>query len=396
MLPRVKINYLNGLLGTVSESEDGLLALVNNGAAVAQTFALETPYTLTSYDDLTALGITSSNNPAIEKMVREFYEEPNLDVGTKVVIIAYANTETMSTLCDPTTGKLKTFISSQNGKIRGLVIGRNPASGYNPVTTDGLDADVFTAMPKAQALAEWAANTLFAPIFIVLEGRALVSASALKDISSGTCNRVMIFIGDTVSDSDNAAIGALAGRIAAIPVQRSIARVKDGPLYPSTMYIGTTLVENAISDITTINDKGYVSIRSFVGKIGYYFTDDKMAVAATDDYARLANRRVIDKAARIVYKTMINELNDEIEINSDGTMQPGIIKHIQEECNDAIDSEMTAYGNLSAKEGESGSVCFIDASQNVLSTSQIEITLKVKPFGYAKDIIVNLGFEVTT
>ena len=31
-------------------------------------------------------------------------------------------------------------------------------------------------------------------------------------------------------------------------------------------------------------------------------------------------------------------------------------------------------------------------TQNVLSTSKVEGTLKVRPFGYARDIIVNIGF----
>lgn len=39
-LPRVKINYLNGLLGTAPENQDGLLMLAVLGAAsVSTTFA---------------------------------------------------------------------------------------------------------------------------------------------------------------------------------------------------------------------------------------------------------------------------------------------------------------------------------------------------------------------
>lgn len=393
-LPKIKINYLNGLLGTVAESEDGLLALVTNGIAVSTTFVLGTPYTIYRYSALADLGVTAENNPALEKMVREFYQEA--PEGTKVIILAYADTKTMSDLCDVTTGELKTFLTAQNGAIRGIVLGRQPSVGYTPVTTDGLDSDVFAALPKAQALADYAKETLNAPLFVILEGRSFVSASTLKTLATETKNKAMIFIGDTVVSSDDAAIGILAGRIASIPVQRNIGRVKDGALSPSAMYIGSKLVENAIEDATTINDKGYVTLRSFVGKTGYFFTDDRMACVSTDDYAHLANRRVIDKACRIAYATMVEQLLDEVYINEDGTMQPAIIKHWESLVEDAIASAMTANGELSADftKGEKGCVCFIDATQNVLSTSKIEMTLKVRPFGYAREIVINLGFQV--
>ena len=85
---------------------------------------------------------------------------------------------------------------------------------------------------------------------------------------------------------------------------------------------------------------------------------------------------------------------DEIAVNTDGTMQTGILKSWQATVEDAIDAQMTAAGELSADTGGggSGAQCYIDPSQNVVATSQIELTLKVRPFGYAREIIVNLGF----
>ena len=40
MLPRVKISYLNGQLGSVAESPDGLVALVVGSAAVEGKYEL--------------------------------------------------------------------------------------------------------------------------------------------------------------------------------------------------------------------------------------------------------------------------------------------------------------------------------------------------------------------
>ena len=52
---------------------------------------------------------------------------------------------------------------------------------------------------------------------------------------------------------------------------------------------------------------------------------------------------------------------------------------------------MSAAGELSVVDG-SGCKFFIDPSQNVLSTSKVEGVLKVRPYGYAREIVVNIGF----
>jgi hypothetical protein len=47
---------------------------------------------------------------------------------------------------------------------------------------------------------------------------------------------------------------------------------------------------------------------------------------------------------------------------------------------------MEANGELSAYE------IVINANQNVVSTSRLEITVKLVPVGVAREIIINLGF----
>lgn len=393
MLPRVKITFLNGQLGTVPTSQDGLLLLVTGGAVVSETFALGTPYLIYRPDGLEDLGVTAENNAGLHKMVKEFYAEA--EEGTPVYVMAVTPTEKMATLCDKDSGPLKAILQKMRGQIRGVVVARNP-SEESPTNTNGLDEDVFTALPKAQALAEWSVSDLYAPIFVALEGRAYKDAATLKDLSEETNNRVCIVVGDTDPESKGAAMGTFAGRVAMAPVQRNIGRVRDGQLAPLQMYLGNKPVEEVMDDVTTIYDKGYITPRVHAGKSGYYYTDDRMACEPTDDYAHLANRRVIDKAYRIAYDTLLEYLNDEIQVNTDGTMQAGIVKSWQASVESAIDSQMTAQGELSADDGAAsgGCKCVIDTTQNVLATSTVKVVLKVRPYGYARYIDVELGFLV--
>lgn len=387
MLPRVKINYLNGLLGTVPDNQDGLLCLLVLGAsAVSSTFALGTPYRLVRAEDLSALGITATNNARIVELVRQFYAEA--EEGTPVYLLGLAATS-MTTVLDVDNGPMKAVLQGLHGSLRGLIVAS--ASSASVTVTDGLDPDVLTAMPKAQALAVWAADNLYAPIFVILEGRHFESAADAPDLKSLAYNRVGVFIGDVTVSSANAAVGTLAGRIASVPVQRNIGRVADGALAPEKMYIGANTVDLSMSVVDTLYSKGYMCPRIYIGLSGYYLVDDPLAVAGTDDYAHLTARRTVDKAARIAYITMLQFLLDEIEVNTDGTMQQPVLKSWQAAVEDAINTQMTAAGELSVVDG-SGCKFYIDPKQNVLSTSKVEGTLKVRPFGYARDIIVNIGF----
>lgn len=395
MLPRVKIQFLNGLLGTVGESADGLMALICGASAVAGTLALNSIYEVRSMNDLAELGVTAQNNATLYKHVSEFYDEAGS--GVKLILYPVAPATTATFICDYTKtaeGFARDLITRLNGALRGIgIAGVN--SNSSVASTNGLDPDVFTAMPKAQQLAEWATTELYAPLFFAIEGRAYDASKELKDLSAETYNRCLVAIGDTVTNSTGASIGTLLGRIASIPVQRNIGRVKDGALSPLEMYVGAKKVEESNSVIASIFDKGYIVPRKHVGRSGYFYADDPMACDPTDDYAHLANRRVIDKAYRIAYDTMLNELLDEIDLNEDGTMQHAVIKSWQQTLENAVNRQMTANGELSATDGE-GCQVYINERQNVVSTSKIELTLKVRPHGYARYIDVNLGFQVTT
>lgn len=387
MLPRVKINYLNGLLGTVPDNQDGLLGMLVLGAtAVSTTFVLGTPYRLVRPEDLAALGITTTNNARIVELVNQFYAEA--EEGTPVYLIGLESTA-MTTVLDVDSGPMKAILQKLNGSLRGLIVAS--ASTASATVTDGLDPDVLTSIPKAQALAEWAADNIYAPIFVILEGRHFTSAADAPDLKQLTYNRVGVFIGDVVTGSINAAVGTLAGRIAASPVQRNIGRVASGALAPIAMYIGSAKVDDAMSVVDALYAKGYICPRIYTGLSGYYLVDDPLAVSSIDDYAHLTARRTVDKAARIAYITILQFLLDEIEVNNDGTMQAAVLKSWQAAVEDAIDNQMTASGELSAVDG-SGCKFYINPSQNVLATSKVEGALKVRPFGYAREIVVNIGF----
>ena len=276
-----------------------------------------------------------------------------------------------------------------------------PAEGapeFEPIPVaerEGLDKDVYDAITYAQTLCEWATKSLFAPLFVLLEGRHYTGdVTELRNLHEGNDNRVGVLIGDT-KESNEACIGLLAGRVAAIPVQRSIARVKSGPIVAGDLFIGAEAAENGNPE--SIHDKGFIVPRTFVGKAGYFWSDDKLATKVSDDYALIPRRRVVDKAYRIAYDVLVEELGEEIPVTDEGKIPAPIVKSIQNKVERAIQNKMTIYGNLGndpADPNDIGVQCYINPDQPIMATSRLAINLQVKPHAYAKYIDVELGFKV--
>ena len=402
MLPRVKIIFENGLLGSSSPMDDGVCGFVCTGVGVVGKLELGKPYLITKYDALGDFGVTSDESDAnanLHKAVKEFYDIA--PVGSKLYFMCVADTVKVSDMVDKTKAYGKKLIEYSNGAVRFLFCFKRDASSYVPVILDGLDEDVYLAATEAQKLGEYAADVCFAPCLVFLEGRHFNGTPAdLRELHEGELNRVGILIGDSLPSLGNegergATLGTLAGTLAGIPVQRSIARVRSGALPINSLYVGDKVVEDV--DVGVISDKGFITFRTFVGKAGYYFTDDKLATKVTDDYALIPRRRVIDKAFRVAYVTLLEELSEELPVDDAGRIPAAVAKSIQNSVERAIVNNMTVYRNLGNDPGnqnDTGVECYIDPNQNVVATSKLEVRLRVKPYAYPKYIDCFLGFKV--
>lgn len=396
MLPKVKINFANGAIGSVAEMEDGVVGLLATAVAVPSKFELDKPYLITSLDDLAALGIDNKSagaNKNVYKCVSDYYTEAG--VGSKLWLMGVADTESIDTIVDVDESYGKNLLQAANGAIRILMVKITDPASYSATPTGGLDSKVKTAISNAQELAEWATNEMYAPCMVLLEGRHYTGTPTdLTSLKTMANNRVAVVIGDSVKDSTGAAVGLVAGRLSSIPVQRSLARVRTGAIKSDEMYIGSDVAETAHPDL--IHDAGYICPRTFVGKAGYYWSDDNLATSDTDDYAIIPRRRVIDKAYRVAYETLVNELADEVAVNNNGEISAPVLKSLEAMVVNAIANSMTSEGNLSTDTSDPndlGVLCTIPASQNIVATNKLMVNLKVRPYGYAKYIDVNLGFQ---
>ena len=386
-LPNANIIIGNGALGATAIGEYGIFGMLLSGVAVVDNIALLEPTQVFSLDDVKALGIDAAydtaNSVGVYRQLKEFYDEAG--DGTELWFMLVSPTVTMADMADKTeTNYAVKLINAAQGKIRVLIISRVPDGAYVPTITNGLDGDVFTALVNANAMAEEFAGKNN-PIRVILEGRLFSGTPGdLKDLKTEDKNRVAIMIGGSLNDK-SCSVGLLAGRLADDPIKRNPGRVKSGSLVLVDAYVGDLAVEMNENVVGAIHDKGYISIRTISGKSGYFFTDAPMATADTDDYATMPAGRVVDAAHLIAFRTFMNEVLDEIEVDDNGYISPAIVKGWEANIERAVKGDIG--DQMSKFEAE------IDPKQNILAVSTVKVKLRITPVGYSRDFEIELGFN---
>lgn len=353
-LPNVKIVIGSGSMGNVTLSDDGISGMILTGTAVPEKLELNKVYVLGGMTDLKKYGIEEKTNPLLVKDLTAFYSAAG--EGAELHLLVVSEATTLTQICANEDGSpLNRLINSSAGRIRLVGINRNtpfrvfiPAIGWTG-ETDGL------YQPR-----------------------------------EGSCNRIAVVMASDgkIGESKlySAAIGQVLGRTAKISVHQNLGRVRDGAIASTGYMTDGKTPEEHFSELGILNDAGYIFYRTYIGKNGYYLNGDAMAAPTTDSYCYLSSGRVIDKAAVIAYRTYIDEILDNIEVDPEsGTIPTAICKSFEASIIRAVNTNMN--GEISSF------TAYIDPSQNILANGHMEITCKIVPLATLREITVNLSLE---
>lgn len=385
-LPNLVIKLENGALGQVATTSDGVAGLILTGTAVQDKFTLNKVIQLSSTRDLKTLGITAENNPLVYKDVIAFYEQAG--DGAELYLLVVPAATTLTQMCSTEDGSpLKKLIDYARGRIRLVGINRIAPAEYEADVTQGIDADVITAIAAAQNVAD-DYQAKIAPFRMLVPALSWTGTTDnLFKPREASYNRIGIVMAadQRIGNIASAAIGRVLGRAAAIPVNYSIARVKSGTIAADGYMTDGRTPEECAGLHESLHDAGYIFYRTFTGKNGYYLNDDCMAAPLSDDYSGLALGRVIDKAIVIVYTTYIDEIQDSIEVDENGQLPQSLCTYFESNIQNAIAAGMqNEISDFNVR---------IDPKQNVLSTSAMDISCAITPKGVLKTINVTLGFS---
>lgn len=384
-LSNILFNIKNRGLAQQLVTSDKVVGMLLTGVSVVGKAQVNTAYQVFSLAEVEALGIEKTGvNAFAYTFFETFFNEAGQ--GAELWFMLVSDTTTYTVMLDKTNTYATKLLDASAGKIRVLGAAKLPAAEV--VTVNGMDGDVHTAAVKAQELASAYAEN-YMPVRVILSGNNFTGTVAdLKDYKTTDFNRVAILLANN-DGSKVASVGLALGRLARTPVQRNIGRVADGPIEQFSAYFTNgNKTETLQAAWNAIHNKGYIFLRSFVSKSGYYFTDDLTLTADTDDFNSLARGLVMDKAIVIAYATLVENLLDEVEVTAEGKIHPAIIKSWQSKVENAL-STMVDAGNLSNQ------ACFIDENQNILTSQSLQVEISLQPVGYAKQITVNIGFTTT-
>lgn len=190
------------------------------------------------------------------------------------------------------------------------------------------------------------------------------------------------------------ALGAVLGALSKAGVHESIAWVEKFNLSDGTeldtirLADGSNNPTNATLD--GLNTKRYLLLRKHAGISGSYLNDSHTGTAATGDFAYLEPNRVVQKARRLVRAALLPDLNSPITVNATtGKIGQGSVKYFESKASRPM-NQMQADAEIS------GFGVWVDPDQNVLSTSQLNVVVRIVPRGVARSIVVNIGLTVAT
>jgi hypothetical protein len=113
-------------------------------------------------------------------------------------------------------------------------------------------------------------------------------------------------------------------------------------------------------------------------------------IALTSDYAYLENSETMDKACRGVYSALLPQVSGPAYVDPDtGNLAEPTCKSLEALAEVPL-AQMERDGELS------GYAVSIDPTQPVLSTSKLEVVIKLVPVGVLREITVTIGFTLNT
>jgi hypothetical protein len=385
----VNITLANGQLGGTLQTNDGIAGLVVTGQTEG-AYTVGTPILVTSVAAASAAGITATGNAFAAKQIKEYYDQAGK--GAQLYVMLVPATMTLMQMATPTEANgAKKLLDYAGGRIKVLGVLSDDAAieaaGGTVTITNGMNEEVYAAANKMALMAQ-SYFLLHKPFRAIIGGSSYAGVAAdLTDVQTGaTNNRTAILIGDTQSGR-SACVGLALGVVSSVPVQRKISRVRSGPLTAIAAYTGTNTAEAAAESLPVIAGKGYITYAIYANTTGYFFSGDPMCTATTDDYSLLARGRVIDKAHLLAYATFVQEIDDEVPVNEDGTLDAGFCKWLSQQMEHQINNTMTVNNEISSV------TCYIDPAQNILSTNVLNVVLGIVPVGYASRIEISLGFS---
>lgn len=352
-------------------------------ADIPAAFKTEPVQAVSTIDKAEELGITADATAWSVKMLHYQLEEVfRINPSITLYVGLFSKPESM------TFQELKTVQNYAEGAIRQMAIwnGDTAPTADNIVKLEAVADSLDTENAPL--------STLYAPLVSNyknlpnnLATNNLRVSVVIAQAGSGT-GAELYKSKDNKTKATVSAIGVALGTLSKAAVHQCIAWVKNFPSGISMPALGDGTLVRTIDkgELEKLDANRYLFLNNVVGVAGSYWNDSHTMDSPTSDYAAIESVRTMDKAVRGIRTYLTPELGGNVYIDPDtGKLQSYTVSHLETTANIPLE-EMEKAGELSGYKAE------IDAEQDVLSTSTIEVTIKNVPVGVVRKFKVKIGF----
>ncbi|MEM9693010.1 MAG: DUF2586 family protein [Myxococcota bacterium] len=239
-----------------------------------------------------------------------------------------------------------------------------------------------------------------------------VASSVRSEFASVTSNRVMALYGRGRLTSAKpfvgwsqpiySGVGTLAARAALLGLSGDLKRVASGPL--STF---TELTHDERTATTGLDDIGITTFRTWLGRPGSYITQGRIKSADGSDFRLWPARRVMDRAAKIVYERQQTFIGRRPRINptneiaagrpgAGGTIAARDAAAYRAEVLSALRAALLQPANADGNLGHVSALDYrIDLAFDVATNRAIRSVTRLVPLGTIDGVITELSFTLT-
>lgn len=352
-------------------------------ADIPAAFKAEPVQAVSTIDKAEELGITADATAWSVKMLHYQLEEVfRINPSITLYVGLFSKPESM------TFQELKTVQNYAEGAIRQMAIwnGDTAPTADNIVKLESVADSLDTEnAPLSSLYAPLVSNYKNLPSNLATNNPRV--SVVIAQAGSGT-GAELYKSKDNKTKATVSAIGVALGTLSKAAVHQCIAWVKNFPSGISMPALGDGTLVRTIDkgELEKLDTNRYLFLNNVVGVAGSYWNDSHTMDSPTSDYAAIESVRTMDKAVRGIRTYLTPELGGNVYIDPDtGKLQSYTVSHLETTANIPLE-EMEKAGELSGYKAE------IDAEQDVLSTSTIEVTIKNVPVGVVRKFKVKIGF----
>ena len=185
-------------------------------------------------------------------------------------------------------------------------------------------------------------------------------------------------------------VDAMGARAAEEMISTDLARVASGPIV-GCVGISHNEYLNEVLDIHRIS-----TTRSWLGRPGFYITNCRLKSAPGSDYRYWQHGRVMDTACATTYQVQQLFISLGLRTNADGTINELDAARLETRARDALAAQLTAPSNAEGTRGHVSAFSYqIDRTNNVATTETVQSEVAIRPLGYSKFIVTQIGYSLT-